>query len=349
MTVKEYTDELRRYGPIADDLSDKSDTLILNGSYCGMKVCNNALQVTPGNLLGEDRGTVTYYRGMVPFDKIIILSRSGNISIDALYWCRDQDISLLMLDGHGDLVHSIIPENRSAAPLRRLQYLASGSVKIAQEIVHRKTVSQYDTVMKHSELRNRDNLLRLLDHAEWELMHKSFASVDHVRSYEGGLASSYFDAFVGIPIKWAGKHQKIPPHWKRITERISPIGNGKARHATNPFHAALNYLYAVSEHRLMISIHKSGLDPACAFLHADKPNRDSLIYDLIEPHRAEVDDVALSFFHDATMRSGDVLLFPSGQISFNPEFTRYMLTACPCDFGFDKTVSWLKECLTSVQ
>src|SRR6266567_3263034 len=87
--------------------------------------------------------------------------------------------------------------------------------QIALEIVHRKVITQYETVAKHPELRKRDKLLPLLESAEWELSRPSekFLNVDFLRLYEGRLAVAYFDAFVGLSIKWGVPDaKKIPPH-----------------------------------------------------------------------------------------------------------------------------------------
>ncbi len=212
--TKAYALECEYYRGLADKALSQGNIFVLNGHRCSLKVVNNALSIQPGSATGEMREPTIFYRGMVPVGKIIILSDSGYISLDAFYWCHDQGISILMLDWKGNVVYSASPESRVDAALRRKQYAASGG-QIALEIVHRKVITQYETVAKHPELRKRDKLLPLLESAEWELSRPSekFLNVDFLRLYEGRLAVAYFDAFVGLSIKWGVPDaKKIPPH-----------------------------------------------------------------------------------------------------------------------------------------
>ena len=346
-STRDYANECKFYRGLVDSIS--GSTFVLNGYNCSLRVLNDALAVRPGSVTGELHDPLLFYRGTNSIRQIVITSNSGNISLDALYWCRDQGISLLLLDGHGNQVYSIVPESKDAAPLRRKQYLASSSpTEIAKSIVQAKTLSQYETASKHAELRNQAQLVDILEAALIELDQDDyhFRDMDSLRAYEGRLAAAYFDSFMGLPIKWiAVDVKKIPPHWKAVTERSSPLSSN-ARHAINPFHAALNYMYTVVEHQILCSIHAAGLDPACGFLHADKVNRDSLVYDLIEPIRAQIDDEVLSFFAKTTLKKGDLVPQRTGAILFNAEFARYLLASCNIrSWNGDNVVNWFKSLL----
>jgi CRISPR associated protein Cas1 len=164
---------------------------------------------------------------------------------------------------------------------------------------------------------------------------------------EGRNASYYWGAYVGIPLHWRQKDEKlVPPHWRVITDRPSSLSGLSPRRAICPFHAALNYLYGVAEHLLLCSIRTAGLDPACAFLHADHAYRNSLVYDLIEEHRAEIDRKVLEFFERTTLQSGDITMLPMGQITLNKELSRYMIVSClPDPRKLGDTVTWLIKTL----
>jgi hypothetical protein len=45
-------------------------------------------------------------------------------------------------------------------------------------------------------------------------------------------------------------------------------------------------------------------DAACGFLHSDRPGRDSLVYDVMEPYRPRVDAALLEFLAKTTFRKG---------------------------------------------
>ena len=276
-----------------------------------------------------------YYRGTHDIKQIVILSTSGNLSLDALSWCSEQGITVIMIGAGGKLLYSMVPEAKVDGSLRRLQYKVSDSPscsRVAISLVQQKTASQLLTVKKHPELVNRDEVSQSLTRALAEIatLPKMFRDIAYLMTFEGRLAAAYFNAFVGLPINWQAKDAKVvPPHWKAITQRSSPLSSqGTARHAVCPFQAALNYLYAVTEHQLLQAIHITGLDPACGFLHADHINRQSLIYDLVEPLRAVVDDKVLSLFGKLVLKRGDCVPLRNGGVLFNADFVRYLVAAC---------------------
>ena len=342
------------YSNKLDGSKQDSDTLVVNGNYSSFKVVNNTLVVQPGTMCESAREPMIYYRGKVPFERVVILSKSGNISLDALHWLGSQQVSILMLDYKGDVVYSMLPEVASNAHMRRVQYMMDDhkATRIACQLVREKTASQLETVKAHTELSHREYLMDLLQMGMSELARPDyrFDDMNYIRTYEARLASVYFDAFVDVPLTWRKSDRKvIPPHWQRITNRTSGLSDKNARHATNPYHTALNYIYAVWQHQLLGYIHASGLDAACGVLHADRNGRDSLLYDLFEPFRAVADEQVLSFFNRNTLKKGDITLFPSGEIALNPELARYLVTSTAIDARkLQSCVSWFKnEILTA--
>jgi len=61
------------------------------------------------------------------------------------------------------------------------------------------------------------------------------------------------------------------------------------RPARDPFNAALNYGYGMLYSRIERSLILAGLDPYLGFLHVDRYNKPSLVFDFIEPFRIWVD------------------------------------------------------------
>jgi CRISPR-associated protein Cas1 len=362
-SYKYSMEETTRYSTMADDAMASGNVLVLNGHGCGLRVSNKALHVKQGSLLGADREPIIYYKGLVPIKTIVILARSGSISLEALHWCKEQSISIVMLEGKGNLLYSFAPETESNAKLRRLQYQAGDtgmSGYVARELVRKKIVSQMSVMKNISEIKYKRVMKRYWANVDWDKPPQEYLgnllveldNVEDIRAIlmiEANAAQEYWSVFKGLPIKWQAKDAKsIPPHWKVITERMGSYSGGPgAKSAKNPFNAALNYLYGVAEHLLLCSIHAAGLDPSCGFLHSDKEHRNSLVYDLIEPHRAEIDAQALSFFDRTVLRAGDVTLLPQGQITLNKEFGRYMILSCiPDAKRYGDTVSWLVSVLT---
>jgi CRISPR-associated protein Cas1 len=369
--IRAFIDESHRYSSLTDEVMSSSDVVVLSGHKCGLRIWNGALHINQGSLPGLKREPITCFKGTTPFRTIVILSRSGSITLDAFHWCKEQDISLLMLNGNGTPVYSLAPESESNAKLRRCQYQAGDTGMagfISRELVRRKTLAQIDTLkmlptreqeqsfihFAGMRIPVKDDLGRLPGESLWKLLEDGLVELSHmseietIRTLEGRLAYHYWNAFVGLPINWRPSDEKIvPPHWKVITERMDSGSGTGSRRTKSPFHAALNYLYGVAEHLLSCAVQSAGLDPSCGFLHADKEHRPSLIFDLIEPHRAVIDAKVLEFFRQTTMRIGDVTLMPSGQVVLNKELCRFLIVKClPDGRRLGDTVQWLVSTLT---
>lgn len=107
-------------------LRAQSGTLVVSGIGCSLRVKNDALVVFPGKThANQKQETRTLYRGVHGVETIMVLSEKGIISLDAMAWARAQGISIIMLDGHGNLVESCGEQNKSNAILRRKQYGAN--------------------------------------------------------------------------------------------------------------------------------------------------------------------------------------------------------------------------------
>lgn len=59
--------------------------------------------------------------------------------------------------------------------------------------------------------------------------------------------------------------------------------------AVNPPNAILNYCLALAESETRSALVSLGLDPGIGFLHFLRPNRDSLVFDVMEPLRSEIE------------------------------------------------------------
>jgi len=83
---------------------------------------------------------------------------------------------------------------------------------------------------------------------------------------------------------------------------------GSNRHATHPVNAVLNYTYAVLASQVRIATVAQGLDQTISYLHACRPGRAALVYDLMEPLRPRVDRLVLDFLRSHTFSPRDFVL-----------------------------------------
>ena len=72
-----------------------------------------------------------------------------------------------------------------------------------------------------------------------------------------------------------------------------------------------------------------GLDPGLGILHADQPNRDSLVYDLMEPVRPEVDAWLFRLFGERRFSRNDFFETPEGQIMLTKPLAHQLAQTLP--------------------
>ena len=122
-------------------------------------------------------------------------------------------------------------------------------------------------------------------------------------------------------VNFARSHTKsVPPHWKRFSQRISPL-TGSPRNAANPANALLNYLYAILEAETRIALLTVGLDPANCLMHVDQPNRDSLALDVMEAVRPSVDMWLHNFLAQNTFSKRDFFERRDGTVRLSSRIT----------------------------
>ncbi len=124
-------------------------------------------------------------------------------------------------------------------------------------------------------------------------------------------------------------------------------GSGN-RNATHPVNAMLNYAYAVLESQVRIAAVSQGLDPMIGYLHACRPGRAALVYDLVEPLRPRVDRGVLDFVRSHTFAPNDFALNKQGVCRLHPQLARQMVELAAGDLAVRDMVSQAVEKLRVV-
>jgi CRISPR/Cas system-associated endonuclease Cas1 len=153
--VDSYVQECERFEQKADRSLARSDVIVLNGFGCGISVKQGSLVVKTGfthtKSTSEKLQAQTLYRGVHDISRIILLGTSGNITLDAIKWCKDQSITISIIDNDGNLVQALACEENSNAALRRKQYTACLET-IAYRLICRKARSQLATLRKYPDM-----------------------------------------------------------------------------------------------------------------------------------------------------------------------------------------------------
>jgi CRISPR-associated endonuclease Cas1 len=291
---------------------------------------------------------------------------TGTLTLAAAAWLQREGIPLSVLDSGGfpllELAPARVPQDIA---LRRRQWLISSGVSlpnmpdapaIAREFVRRKVAGQQRTLQGHAELPGQSHALAVIArHLAWLCLEPApdiQRSIPYLRTLEARLALAYFRAWEGWPLRWAKPDaRRAPPHWLTARSRTSPRSSqGNARHAVDPLNACLNYCYACLASQCRQALLVEGLDPTCGLLHADKPGRDSLTYDLMELERGAVDDLLLTFLSKTTLHYGDFARAPDGTITLHPQLTRLLLSKVRMPQArLDGHARWLRLLLSGVR
>src|SRR5258708_23240015 len=351
----EYHDSWYKYESLANIQLRGSDTAVVSGYGVHLKVEYDSLvgECELGHVRGRKK-LLRLDRGVHRMKQIFIASHGGYVSFEAIDWCSQQDVTVTLLNWRNDVVTVLTPRQNHNARLIHLQYMASESeksVEIARELIRRKTMQQMaalEQVPEHVIRSGKDRLVlfqegnrvMISSRVEYGSPMEQFEAgleklvslndVDSIRMLEAQLARAYWSLFVGISIPWERSDiQKVPRHWHKIPERVSGISSSHtAQHATNPFHAMLNFAYAILKAQVLQSVLIHGLDETIGFLHASREGGQPFVYDLMEPFRSPVDARVLDVFSKTVFKKGDFIQTTSGECQLNEGLRRYVVAKC---------------------
>jgi hypothetical protein len=133
-------------------------------------------------------------------------------------------------------------------------------------------------------------------------------TLQELRACESVAGRWYWQTLAGIPVTFERHWRKaVPDHWHTAGARTSaPSGFKSSRKAATPFHALVNYAYAILETEATITLQAHGFDPGMGILHTDKRYRSSLAHDLMEPLRPVVDGLVIELVKTRPLARGDV-------------------------------------------
>jgi CRISPR-associated protein Cas1 len=91
-----------------------------------------------------------------------------------------------------------------------------------------------------------------------------------------------------------------------------------------------------------------GLDPTIGCLHACRPGRAALVYDLMEPLRPRMDRLLLDCVHSHTFSPTDFVLDSNGVCRLHPQLARQVAQQALRDIVVQEVVMRLMDKLVTV-
>jgi CRISP-associated protein Cas1 len=316
--------------------------------------------VASGRTYGAPGTREVFHRALHDLAAVVIAAPAVTLTGPALLWCRSEAVALSMLDADGTLLAALVPppdKLRDDVALRRQQHTLTPGVHahIARQLIVRKLTAQRATLVAHPELPAREVRDRALEVLETGLQWLTLpdpppwlSDMAVLRTLEARAAKGYFGAWVGLPLRFTRADLKrVPPHWLTVRERSSPLSSsGNGRHAVDPANAILNYAYGSLEAQARQALTVQGFDLAAGFLHADKPGRDSLVFDLMECARGAVDTLVLDFLDRTTLHAASFSRTGDGGVWLHPQLARAVVAACRVSQDqLDEHARWLRGLL----
>lgn len=280
-----------------------------------------------------DRRRTVLSRGTCRLQRLVVMSRTGVVTLDALQFLMDMGIAVLFINPDGKLTSTIFPgaPEGSKARLHRAQAMARDTdmgVRIARMLIEGKLRGQLGILnwltdpgrqirveerQRYDRMRSAAQaLLTVIDELEDAL------DLEALVEAERGGAETYWRNLIGIPLRWAPRAAaKVPEHWL-VTQPRESYRTGNRYGATDPGNALLNYGYALLEAETRIACLNAGLHPGLGILHADRDGRASFIYDLMEAARPCVDLAVLDFIRKHTFKEGDCWETREGYCRLDP-------------------------------
>jgi CRISPR-associated protein Cas1 len=226
---------------------------------------------------------------LIHLDGVVVTGRGVSFSADAVEACSRDGIPIHFLDSRGRPYAALYSAGLTGTVLTRreqlLAYADRRGLALAKAFASGKIQNQAGFLRYAAKYRKETNaeLYRALQEganavaAHLDEMERLDAPcVDQIRfeilAAEGRAAQRY----------WAALKQVLPESYGWPGRRT--------RGAADPVNNALNYGYGILYGAVERALVLAGLDPYGGFIHADRPGKPSLVFDLIEEFRQVVVD-----------------------------------------------------------
>ncbi len=226
---------------------------------------------------------------LLHLESVLVASQGVSLSADAIRACCTEGIPIYFVDGRGRPYAALYAAGLTGTVLTRreqlLAYTDRRGLELAVAFARGKIINQAGFLRYAAKYRQETDpeLYQELrwcadevrDHLE-ELRHLEGDVVDDVRwqilSTEGRAAQKYWNAL------------------KRVIPKRYGWPGRKGRGAKDAVNSALNYGYGILYGQIERALVLAGLDPYGGFIHADRPGKPSLVFDLIEEFRQVIVD-----------------------------------------------------------
>ncbi|WP_417476660.1 CRISPR-associated endonuclease Cas1 [Maricaulis sp.] len=312
--------------------------LILTGNGMSMRVNRGALVIRDGftHYPQKNEECRLFPGSLENPPRILMVDGSGEITLDAIDWLAEQNVSLIRLRWDGRVV-SVVGQRGYAADPEKVAWQINARrdeaarVAVGIPLIRKKFEGTLANLGEFfPDAAPKDRAVRTAEAALRELAASPPSTVASLLGLEGKVANAYFAAWSTIPIRWKSlDKQPVPDDWLTYKSR-SALRAKKVptnRRATHPVNAMLNYVYGILETRTRIQVIAEGYDPTRGIVHGDGASgRDAYVFDLMEAGRPSAERRVLEILAERELHGCDVEVSSSGICRLNPGIARLLCT-----------------------
>lgn len=232
---------------------------------------------------------------IIPLRRISQLIIMGNHSLSSplLSACAKASVSVHFVNEYGFQVGTMTPINADYFKISAKQYHRHGAIKqseriaIASDIVHAK-INNYKTWIENSYRKGDHVVLDKLAKIREQL--NSASDIAQIMGYEGAAAKLCFERLQACFID----EQKSTFSSKR-----------RSRGGQDRLNSLLNFGYYWLFTKISALVRSHGLNPYLSFLHDSEQSYETLVYDLMEIFRVQVDKTVLRLINRKQIQADD--------------------------------------------
>ncbi len=242
-----------------------------------------------GRLRVSRDGEVLAEAPLLHLEQVLILGTGVALSADAVEACCTAGIP----------IHFLSPDGRPTAALYSAGLTGTVLTRREQLLAYRdRRGVDLAVAFARGKITNQAGFLRYLaryrEEAAPEVGRQLNEAAERVRNSLEELRRLQGDTVEEIRGQLLSIEGRAAQHYWDALQAVVPEAYGwpgrQTRGAQDPVNAALNYGYGILYGQVERALVLAGLDPYAGFIHADRPGKPSLVFDLIEEFRAVVVD-----------------------------------------------------------
>jgi CRISP-associated protein Cas1 len=317
--------------------ADRDGIVVAHGYGIKLYVQRGHLVIHDG--IGDQRQTRRYNRATSRLKRVVVIGHTGYVTLEALRWITDVGAAFAQIGRDGELIAASAPARHHESKLRRAQVLAAenehGRV-VTVALLKAKLNAQAELAERLAHLKATVRVkdahpITVADAIRgWAETLNPTLTFARMREIESSAGRVYWQTWARLSPRFHSSWARtIPEHWLTAGPRTSYVDRKRARKATTPVQALVNYSYALLGVEATIAAHAVGFDPSLGIMHVDQRYRGSLATDLMEPARPAADALVLDLLSERALRVRDVVETRQGVCRVGLPLARELARSAP--------------------